>query len=200
MTGLAIPEIDERPVPVVEDDTLKKLIKACQGKDFDSRRDEAMIRFLVDCGVRISELCGLLLDRVDLDAETALVRGKGGKERAVFFGARTARALDRYLRLRRQHRWAHLPEVFLSQRGALTTDGARYRLETLADRAGVPHLQSPSVSAHQRARLARQRWSGARPQAPEGWSSDVMLEKYGRSAADARARQAAQRMRRGDRV
>jgi len=33
-----------------------------------------------------------------------------------------------------------------------------------------------------------------------GWSSDVMLERYGASAADARARAAAQRMKRGDRV
>ncbi|MHB1063785.1 MAG: hypothetical protein ACYC1Z_04705 [Georgenia sp.] len=33
-----------------------------------------------------------------------------------------------------------------------------------------------------------------------GWTSDVMLERYGASAADARAKHAAQKLRRGDRV
>ena len=47
----------------------------------------------------------------------AIVKGKGAKVRPVYFGARTARALDRYVRARAAHRWAHLDALFLTQRG-----------------------------------------------------------------------------------
>ena len=78
------------PVPILNDDELAAMLKACQGKGFQERRDEAVIRMFIDCGVRVSELCGLTLVDVDVDQETALVTGKGGKRRAVYFGARTA--------------------------------------------------------------------------------------------------------------
>jgi len=41
-------------------------MKACAGKDFRDRRDEALIRVLLDAGVRVSEACGLTVDGVDL--------------------------------------------------------------------------------------------------------------------------------------
>ena len=88
-----------------------------------------MIRFLLDCGVRISEACDLRLDQLDLDEGVAIVKGEGSKVRPVYFGARTARALDRYVRMRSQHRWAHLDALFLTQRGALSADGARERVK-----------------------------------------------------------------------
>ena len=45
------------PVPVITDDDLTALLKACVGKEFNDRRDEAMIRLLMDCGIWVSELC-----------------------------------------------------------------------------------------------------------------------------------------------
>jgi site-specific recombinase XerD len=78
-------------------------------------RDEALIRFLLGCGVRVSEACGLRVDQLDLDQDMAIVKGKGSKVRPVYFGARTARALDRYVRVRAHHRWAHLDALFLTQ-------------------------------------------------------------------------------------
>jgi len=89
---------------VLTDADLGALLKACSGKAFADRRDEALFRFLLDWGVRVSEVCGLRVEDVDLDREMALVTGKGSKIRPVYFGARTARALDRYLRERRRHR------------------------------------------------------------------------------------------------
>jgi site-specific recombinase XerD len=80
---------------------------------FPERRDEAMIRLLLDCGVRVSELCGLTVEGVNLDQGMALVDRKGSKIRPIYFGARTAQAVDRYIRTRRTHRWAHLDTLFL---------------------------------------------------------------------------------------
>ncbi|HVV10012.1 MAG TPA: tyrosine-type recombinase/integrase [Amycolatopsis sp.] len=132
----------------MSDDELKALLKAAQGRGFRERRDEAIIRFLLDAGVRVSESCGLTIDRevegttipgtLDLDSGSALVTGKRGKQRVVYFGARTERALDRYLRVRRSPRWAHLDALFLTQRGAVSPDGVRDMLELRAGQAGRP--------------------------------------------------------------
>jgi site-specific recombinase XerD len=60
MAGLEAPSAHAKPVPVLTDTELAALLEACNGKTFRDRRDEALIRVLLDCGVRISEACGLL--------------------------------------------------------------------------------------------------------------------------------------------
>lgn len=200
MTKLAPPNLPAAPVPILTDEDLRAILKACSGREFAQVRDTALVRVLLDCGLRISEAAGMRVQDVDLDNGYALVKGKGSKVRPVYFSARTVAALDKYLRRRAAHRWAHLDALFLTQRGAMTTDGARDRITALGERAGVDHLHPHRfrhtfahdflVSGGQERDLKRL----------AGWSSDVMLERYGASAADARARAAAQRMRRGDRV
>lgn len=199
MKSLSVDTPASKPVPVITDAELEALIKACAGKGFNERRDEAMIRILLDCGLRVSELCGLATD-VDLDSGMALVRGKGNKVRPVYFGTRTTAALDRYLRARRSHRWAHLDALFLTQRGALSPDGARERIKLRGQQAGIPDLHPHRFRhtwAHDYLMAGGQERDLKRL---AGWTSDVMLERYGASAADARAKAAAQRLRRGDRV
>jgi integrase len=200
MAGLDAPNPPAKPVPVLSDDDLARLLKSCAGKDYRDRRDEAVVRMLLDCGLRVSELCGLAVADVDLDQGSALVRGKGNKVRPVYFGTRTARALDRYLRLRKAHRYAHADALFLSQRGPLSPDGARDLLEVRGRAAGIEDLH-PHRFRHTFAHdylLAGGQERDLKRLA--GWSSDVMLERYGASAADHRAREAARRLRRGDRV
>ena len=200
MAGLAAPTAKAKPVPVLSDEQLAALMKACAGKDLRDRRDEAMIRLLLDCGLRVSELCGLSVDGVDLDQGMALVKGKGAKIRPVYFGARTTRAVDRYVRARSGQRWAHLDALFLTQRGPLSPDGARERMKVRGAMAGITDLH-PHRFRHTWAHDFLMSGGQERDlKRLAGWSSDVMLERYGASAADARAKAAAQRMKRGDRV
>jgi site-specific recombinase XerD len=200
MAKMSPPALKMKPVPIISDDDLAALLKACSGKEFNDRRDEALIRLLLDCGLRVSEACGVSLDQLDLDQGMAIVKGKGSKVRPIYFGARTARALDRYVRMRARHRWAHLDALFLTQRGALSTDGARERLNVRAQIAGIDHIwphQFRHTFAHDFLMAGGQERDLKRL---AGWTSDVMLERYGASAADARAKAAAQRLKRGDRV
>jgi site-specific recombinase XerD len=200
MAKLSPPTLKMKPVPLVSDDELIALLKSCNGREFADRRDEALIRLLLDCGVRISEACGLRVDQLDLDQGMAIVKGKGDKVRPVYFSARTVRALDRYVRMRAQHRWAHLDALFLTQRGALSADGARDRVKYRGELAGIEHLH-PHRFRHTFAHDFLINGGGERDlKRLAGWSSDVMLERYGASAADARAKAAAQRLKRGDRV
>lgn len=201
MAGLSPPMPAAKPVPVLQDDELTALLKTCTGKAFEDRRDEAILRVLLGAGIRVSELCGLKVTDVDLDREMALVLGKGNKIRPVYFGTRTVRALDRYLRERRKHRWTHLDAMFLTQRGALSTDGARERIRVRAEQAGLKDRMHPHRFRHTFAHDYLMAGGQERDlKRLAGWSSDVMLERYGASAADVRARESARRLRRGDRV
>ena len=95
-------------MPVLEVDDLKALLKTCQTKSFEDRRDEAVIRLLADTGIRKGELVGLKAPDVDLDTGEIVVMGKGHRPRIVPFGVKTAKALDRYEVVRSSHPYAHL--------------------------------------------------------------------------------------------
>jgi len=200
--GVTVKKPEPPSVPVFDDDDLRRLIAACKGKEFNDRRDEAFIRLLIDCGLRASELTGITVDDLDLDGESVVVTGKGSRVRVAYFGAKTGLALDRYLRVRATHRRAALSSLFLGERGAFTPDGVRERLKVRAQIAGLAHER---VNPHRFRHTNAHDFLLAGGQERDlkrlmGWRSDAMLERYGASAADYRAREAAKRLRRGDRI
>jgi integrase/recombinase XerD len=85
-------------------------------------RDKAIALFLFDTGVRESELCGLRMEDVDIPGRSARVLGKGRKERTVYFGNVTARAMFAYLRNQKRIPQDH---VFKGTRGPLQDSGLR---------------------------------------------------------------------------
>ncbi len=120
MVGMKPPQLPDEPPPVLTDDQLRRLLKSCDGRDFTDRRDTAIIRLFIDTGVRVSEAAGIMLpDDLDLDDQVVIVLGKGRRQRAVPFGRKTALAIDRYLRLRASHTFAHLPNLWVGARGAM---------------------------------------------------------------------------------
>ena len=60
-------------------------------------RDQAVLELLYATGIRVSELCGLDRDDIDLERRTIRVLGKGRKERTVPLGEPAIAALDRWL-------------------------------------------------------------------------------------------------------
>jgi site-specific recombinase XerD len=198
--NLEQPKPPPKPVPILTDADVLALLNSCDQRTFVGRRDEAILRVLFDCGLRISELAGLTLDDVDLDQEVVRVIGKGNKVRVVPFCAKTARALDRYLRLRRKHKFADEPGFWLGQRGPFTAWGVDNALRVRAEQAGIEGLH-----AHRFRHTAAHDWLVAGGQERDlmrimGWSSTVMIDVYGASAAVERAHQAARKLKRGDRL
>jgi integrase len=68
MARMRPPRVPEKPVPVVVDDDLRRLLKACEGKAYADVRDAAIIRLFLDTGCRRAEIAGLALDDVGFDA------------------------------------------------------------------------------------------------------------------------------------
>jgi len=101
-------------------------------------RDEAIVRLLLDTGMRASELCRLTVGDVDLANQRAKVFGKGARERLLPFGRRTVKALWRYLVTRPDA--AGEEPLFLAygeEDVGMTRDGLRKLMARLARRAGV---------------------------------------------------------------
>jgi integrase len=67
MSNMKPPHVPEEPPEVLTDDQLRRLLKTCEGRDFAARRDTAIIRLLLDTGMRRSECAGLGLEDVDFE-------------------------------------------------------------------------------------------------------------------------------------
>ena len=140
MDGMRPPQLPEQPVEVIRPGHLAQLLKTCEGRDFTSRRDTAVILLLVDTGMRRAECVGMALDDVDLDQRIVWVLGKGRRPRALPIGRKTTQALDRYLRVREGHRLAHLPHLWVGHNGPMTPSGIYHVVHDRAPAAGLPAM------------------------------------------------------------
>jgi site-specific recombinase XerD len=130
-----MPQLDDKILPAVPLADVRKLLDACEDS-VDPLRDVAIIRLLADTGLRASELCALTVGDVT-GRRIAVQHGKGGKDRAVFIGDATRRALAEYLSTRPGRGPEDPLIVSLKTGAALTYDGLKQVLERLGKRAGV---------------------------------------------------------------
>lgn len=183
---------------------ISAILDVCKGSDFASRRDTAIIRTFIDNGMRLSGLCGIRLDDVDLRGRRLKIVLKGGNEHWAPIGDKTATAIDRYLRVRARHARADSEWLWLGvkslQQPRLLQGGVQGMLKRRGEQAGVedvhPH-RFRSTSAHQQ--LA----AGAHPDDVRrvlGWQSEAMLRHYTEELADDRAREAHARVSPSDRL
>lgn len=144
------------PHPLSEDE-VQNLLGAVVGESADVLRDRALLEFLYATGARISEVCGLNIEDLDLNNSMVRLFGKGSKERLVPFGRIAGKALEEYLR--RDGRQSLMPEVwrsssdrdavFLTNRGLRMNRQKAWEIVRVAGvRAGITRQLSPHVMRH----------------------------------------------------
>jgi integrase/recombinase XerD len=144
--------------------TIDQVLALLEGAGGDSAadgpltlRNRALLELLYSTGSRISEAVGLDVDDIDTEARSALLRGKGGKQRLVPVGRPAVQALDAYLvrgRPELARRGRGTPAIFLNARGGrLSRQSAWQVLHDAAERAGItlgvsPHMLRHSFATH----------------------------------------------------
>ena len=100
-------------------------------------RDKAIVHFLLSSGCRISEICALNRNDIDLQNKECVVLGKGNKERIVYLDDVTAMLLTVYL----ENRKDDFPALFIGKGSSrMTPGGIRKMLSNVAKRAGVENV------------------------------------------------------------
>jgi integrase/recombinase XerD len=137
---VAAPKMKRDPIPGVSIDDVRCMIGVCVGYKL-ARRDKALLKFLLDTGLRAGECLALDIDDIDIASGTVQVKnGKGNKDRVAFFGTDTANDLRRYVRARVREQGA----LWLDQSGErLEYAGLRGIIRRRAHACGLKDVPSP---------------------------------------------------------
>ncbi|MDF5759130.1 tyrosine-type recombinase/integrase [Spongiactinospora sp. TRM90649] len=151
MAGMEGPAVAPAPARALCGEEMTALLAVCSGDTFECRRDTAIVRILMDNGMRLSWLAGLRYSGADAEANDVWPAARrlrvtlGDHALAAPIGDQAAAAVDRYLRARARHPHAISPWLWLPMRGAtaaggdrrLTPTGIQQMLERRGREAGV---------------------------------------------------------------
>lgn len=136
------PKVNEPLPKTVTEEHFAKTMATLNLSKFTDLREATLIALAFDSGARLSELLNLRLEDIDLLTRTAKVKGKGGKERLIYFGNTTAQLLSRYLTARTLRFGAPLTGfVFVTRKGGkLSKNQVQHRWRKLQRLAGLNPL------------------------------------------------------------
>ena len=153
---VAAPKLARKLPDVLTYDELKRLLEAPDTATSYGLRDRAILELFYSSGLRVSELCGILLQSINLDEGYVRIFGKGSKERIAPIGAKAVTAVKNYLATARPQfvKSKTGSELFLSQQGrAISRKMVWVMIKQCAAKAGIkkpikPHLLRHSFATH----------------------------------------------------
>lgn len=137
---------------------IEQLFAAIDHSKPEGQRNRAMLETMYSCGLRVSELTGLLMSNIYLDVGFIRVVGKGNKERLVPIGGEAVK----HIKLYKEHVRVHLPVIkkgcedvlFLNRRGGQLSRVMVFMiLKDLVGKSGIrknvhPHTLRHSFATH----------------------------------------------------
>lgn len=90
---IELAKVGGRELELISSDELERLLNSPTGNDEKTLRDKAILELLFSTGLRVSELCNLDRDSINLSRDEFTVRGKGEKVRLVFLSDRAKEAI-----------------------------------------------------------------------------------------------------------
>jgi integrase/recombinase XerD len=156
MEEIHLPKVSRDLPDVLTVDEMKCLLDAPSCESPQGVRDRAMLELAYGSGLRVSELCQLSLQALDLENGFVRVYGKGSKERIVPMGRFAIAALEKYLQCGRPLLISRKTgsALYLSRRGvALSRKTFWFYLREYARNAGLqcsikPHTLRHSFATH----------------------------------------------------
>jgi site-specific recombinase XerD len=155
-TLVDLPRATKKQVTFLHFDEVERLLNEIPEDTETGLRDRAIIELLFSGGLRVSELCGLNRDSINLERREFVVRGKGKKDRPIFIDQSTADCIKDYLDMRTDS----LPALFLnnSQNQQMPTTSGDYRrltprsieriVQKYARLAGITKKVTPHTLRH----------------------------------------------------
>jgi len=149
---IELAKVPERSLDLISPTELERLMKAPDCTTPTGLRDRAILELLFSTGLRISELCNLSIDDVDLTRDEFSVRGKGDKIRVVFLSDNAKRSIQKYLAGRKD-----MDDALFIQYGKKTKNAKELRLspravqrtlKACAIKAGITRKVTPHVIRH----------------------------------------------------
>ena len=151
-----LPRAAKKQVTFLHFDEVERLLNEIPEDTETGLRDRAIIELLFSGGLRVSELCNLNRDSINLERREFMVRGKGRKDRPIFIDQSTADCIKDYLDMRTDS----LPALFLNNSKNLqvpSTSGDYRRLtprsierivQGYARKAGITKHVTPHTLRH----------------------------------------------------
>lgn len=149
---IELAKVAERSLDLISPQELERLLKAPDTTTLPGLRDRAILELLFSTGLRISELCALSVDDVDLTRDEFSVRGKGDKIRVVFLSDAAKKAIREYLKARKDMSDALFVQYGKNAKNAsdlrLSPRTIQRMLKVCAAKAGITRKVSPHVIRH----------------------------------------------------
>ncbi|WKZ25707.1 MAG: tyrosine-type recombinase/integrase [bacterium] len=123
---IELPKIPDRQVKFLSGEQVDRLLNAPSMSDIQGVRDKAILEVLFSTGLRVSELTGLNIEKIDFERREFGITGKGGRARVVFLSSRATEYLKKYLNERKDH----FKPLFIRHKGKMdpTTPDNKMRL------------------------------------------------------------------------
>lgn len=153
---IELAKTEERQISFLEDDDLEMLLKQPELRTIQGKRDKAILNLLFSTGLRVSELCNLKKDDINLEKSEFSVSGKGGKVRVVFVDSEARESVKSYLASRMDKN----PYLFISYGHTLHPNLTQVKTEPMTPRsvqrmikkyahmAGITKKVTPHVMRH----------------------------------------------------
>lgn len=134
---IELPRTKRKQVSFLSQDETLRLMETVSAQTPQGLRDKAILELLFSSGLRVSELCNLNRDHIDLKRGEFMVRGKGQKDRPVFVSPEATECLAAYMKTRADT----AKPLFIRYSGAKTGDseGESFRLNPRSVQRMVSH-------------------------------------------------------------
>ena len=151
MTSIESPKLGVHIPSYLTEEEIDKFLKSIDISTPKGLRDRTIFEFLFSTGVRVSELCDLKLNNLNLGEGSVIIRGKGNKERIGFLGEILLAYLDKYLSKDRKELLGNYKSeyIFIGNRGNKLNRSYIFQLATkYAKISSINKTISPHTFRH----------------------------------------------------